>query len=41
MSSRLVFCFSATCIFTSCPSVGPETSSRTTVNAGMPAGILG
>src|SRR5215510_1559592 len=41
MASRLVFCRSATRIFTSWPSVGPETSSVTTVNAGTPGGILG
>src|SRR5678815_4095480 len=41
MSSRFVFCFSATCSFTSWPSVGPVVSSRTTVNAGTPAGIFG
>src|SRR5215831_6888082 len=41
MSSRWVFCFSATCSLTSWPSLGPVTSSRTTVKAGMPAGIFG
>src|SRR4029078_7501659 len=41
MSSRFVFCFNATCSFTSWPSVGPVVSSRTTVNAGTPGGICG
>src|SRR5437764_1258039 len=41
MSSRFVFCFSATCSFTSWPSVGPVDSSRTTVNVGTPGGIFG
>src|SRR6185295_14807099 len=41
MSSRFVFCFSATCSLTSCPSDGPDTSSRTTVNPGMFGGIFG
>src|ERR1700690_1238931 len=41
MSSRFVFCFSATWSFTSWPSEGPVTSSRTTVKGTMPAGIFG
>src|SRR3954471_8628778 len=41
MSACFVFSLGATCSFTSCPSVGPVDSSRTTVKVGTPGGIFG